>query len=89
MDRIGFRRRLVAVVFLFAVLFPVPSRAQAGRQLKTIGFMTDFDVRDDAVGICKAVMDGVAPGVHIIDITECSGGDLCAAGLPAWGYGAG
>jgi S-adenosylmethionine hydrolase len=38
--------------------------------LKTIGFMTDFDVRDDAVGICKAVMEGVAPGVKIIDITH-------------------
>jgi S-adenosyl-l-methionine hydroxide adenosyltransferase len=38
--------------------------------LKTIGFMTDFDVRDDAVGICKSVMEGVAPGVKIIDITH-------------------
>jgi hypothetical protein len=36
----------------------------------TIGFMTDFDVRDDAVGICRAVMDGIAPGVRIIDITH-------------------
>ena len=34
--------------------------------LHTIGFMTDFDVRDDAIGICKAVMDGVAPGVRVI-----------------------
>jgi hypothetical protein len=34
--------------------------------------MTDFDVKDDAVGICKAVMDGVAPGVRIIDITHQS-----------------
>ena len=39
---------------------------------KVIGFMTDFDVKDDAVGICKAVMDGVAPGVRIIDITHQS-----------------
>ncbi len=39
-------------------------------QLHTIGFMTDFDVRDDAIGICKAVMDGVAPGVRVIDITH-------------------
>jgi S-adenosylmethionine hydrolase len=37
---------------------------------KVIGFMTDFDVKDDAVGICKAVMEGIAPGVHIIDITH-------------------
>lgn len=40
--------------------------------LKVIGFMTDFDVKDDAVGICKAVMDGIAPGVRIIDITHQS-----------------
>ncbi len=42
----------------------------AAAHLRTIGFMTDFDVKDDAVGICKAVMDGVAPGVRIIDITH-------------------
>jgi S-adenosylmethionine hydrolase len=39
---------------------------------KVIGFMTDFDVKDDAVGICKAVMEGIAPGVRIIDITHQS-----------------
>jgi hypothetical protein len=37
-----------------------------------IGFMTDFDVKDDAVGICRAVMDGIAPGVRILDITHQS-----------------
>src|SRR5205823_3261737 len=30
----------------------------------------DFDVKDDAVAICKAVMERVAPGVHILDITH-------------------
>jgi S-adenosylmethionine hydrolase len=35
-----------------------------------IGFITDFDVRDDAIGICKAVMIGIAPDVRIIDITH-------------------
>jgi S-adenosylmethionine hydrolase len=48
-------------------------QGQAQREtkaLRTIGFMTDFDVRDDAVGICKAVMNGVAPGVQVIDITH-------------------
>jgi S-adenosylmethionine hydrolase len=45
---------------------------QAQQQPRVIGFMTDFDVKDDAVGICKAVMDGVAPGVRIIDITHQS-----------------
>jgi S-adenosylmethionine hydrolase len=39
-------------------------------KLRTIGFMTDFDVRDDAVGICKAVMNGIAPGVQVIDISH-------------------
>jgi hypothetical protein len=39
---------------------------------KVIAFMTDFDVKDDAVGICKAVMDGIAPGVRILDITHQS-----------------
>jgi len=46
--------------------------AQQPAPAKVIGFMTDFDVKDDAVGICKAVMDGVAPGVRIIDITHQS-----------------
>jgi S-adenosylmethionine hydrolase len=45
-------------------------RAEQVRPLRTIGFMTDFDVRDDAVGICRAVMNGVAPGVQVIDITH-------------------
>jgi hypothetical protein len=46
--------------------------ATAQQPLRVIGFMTDFDVKDDAVGICKAVMDDVAPGVRIIDITHQS-----------------
>lgn len=47
------------------------SPAAAGTELpKTIGFMTDFDQSDDAVGICKAVMTGIAPQVRIIDITH-------------------
>ena len=54
--------------------------AQAGGATKVIAFMTDFDVKDDAVGICKAVMDGVAPGVRIIDITHQSEPYNIAAG---------
>jgi len=46
--------------------------ALAQQPLKVIGFMTDFDVKDDAVGICKAVMEGVAPGVRVLDITHQS-----------------
>ena len=50
----------------------VPSHQKLSQteKLRTIGFMTDFDVKDDAVGICKAVMNGVAPGVQVIDITH-------------------
>ncbi len=55
------------------VLFLMASAAGIAQEpLKVIGFMTDFDVKDDAVGICKAVMDGVAPGVRILDITHQS-----------------
>lgn len=46
--------------------------AQQAAPARVIGFMTDFDVKDDAVGICKAVMDGIAPGVRVIDITHQS-----------------
>ncbi|MGA3370351.1 MAG: SAM-dependent chlorinase/fluorinase [Terracidiphilus sp.] len=46
--------------------------AQQPAPARVIGFMTDFDVKDDAVGICKAVMDGIAPGVRVIDITHQS-----------------
>jgi hypothetical protein len=53
-----------AMVFTAAAQQPAPT--------KVIGFMTDFDVKDDAVGICKAVMEGIAPGVHVIDITHQS-----------------
>lgn len=55
-----------------AMLLAVGLAGWAQQPLKVIGFMTDFDVKDDAVGICKAVMDGVAPGVRIIDITHQS-----------------
>ncbi len=57
---------LAAISVLFAAL------AAAQQPTRVIGFMTDFDVKDDAVGICKAVMDRVAPGVRIIDITHQS-----------------
>jgi S-adenosylmethionine hydrolase len=52
---------------LFASLALVAQTAPAPR---VIGFMTDFDVKDDAVGICKAVMLGIAPQVKIVDITH-------------------
>jgi len=54
------------------VAMTIAVSAQQAAPTKVIGFMTDFDVKDDAVGICKAVMDGVAPGVRVIDITHQS-----------------
>jgi len=70
----------IAISFLFLTIIATlagcnhggggVTSAPAAAPLKTIGFMTDFDVRDDAVGICKAVMQGIAPGVTIIDITH-------------------
>lgn len=69
-------RMLTVSSAAFAILFlaacnPVsaPPAAQPA-PYRVIGFITDFDVRDDAIGICKAVMDGIAPGVRIIDITH-------------------
>src|SRR3984885_5935055 len=55
---------------LFAQEAPSHQKPSKASALRTIGFMTDFDVKDDAVGICKAVMNGVAPGVQVIDITH-------------------
>jgi hypothetical protein len=52
---------LVSTSTLFAQGAPAP---------RVIGFMTDFDVKDDAVGICKAVMLGIAPHATIVDITQ-------------------
>ena len=60
--------RLSHKATVFAFLIALAASAQTS--LRTIGFMTDFDVKDDAVGICKAVMEGVAPGVKMIDITQ-------------------
>ena len=58
-----------ALLFVLLVVAALPS-ATAQQSLRAIGFMTDFDVKDDAVGICKAVMEGIAPGANIIDITH-------------------
>ncbi|MGA9673315.1 MAG: SAM-dependent chlorinase/fluorinase [Terracidiphilus sp.] len=64
-------RKILAWAGMAAAMV-VAAAAQQSTPIKVIGFMTDFDVKDDAVGICKAVMDGVAPGVRIIDITHQS-----------------
>ena len=64
--------RLARQALGMALLVALSVALTAQQPLKVIGFMSDFDVKDDAVGICKAVMDGVAPGVRIIDITHQS-----------------
>jgi hypothetical protein len=61
--------RLIAVALLLA-LAPAGYAAPRAHPTKVIGFMTDFGLQDDAVAICKAVMDQVAPGVRILDITH-------------------
>jgi S-adenosylmethionine hydrolase len=58
---------LLAVALLLISTNAVLAQTDAPR---VIGFMTDFDVKDDAVGICKAVMLGIAPQVGIVDITH-------------------
>src|SRR5580658_2299656 len=65
-------RRLSAVMFaaLVALSFTSCHKENPPQALRVIGFMSDFDVKDDAIGICKAVMDGIAPGVRVIDITH-------------------
>lgn len=67
-EKIAIFASLALAVMMTGCAGPKPAPAP----MKVIGFMTDFDVKDDAVGICKAVMDGVAPGVRVIDITHQS-----------------
>jgi hypothetical protein len=71
------RMRKSGKLILWAAIAAVLAGAALAQQpapqpTKVIGFMTDFDVKDDAVGICKAVMVGIAPDVRIIDITHQS-----------------
>jgi S-adenosylmethionine hydrolase len=64
--------RLTCTLFAIALLLVSTSAlfAQGTPAPHVIGFMTDFDVKDDAVGICKAVMFGIAPHATVIDITH-------------------
>jgi len=62
----------MAAVMAAALALTAVAQQPASTKTRVIGFMTDFDVRDDAVGICKAVMVGIAPDVRIIDITHQS-----------------
>jgi S-adenosylmethionine hydrolase len=58
------------LLILISVLLLGAVPADAAPAPRTIGFMTDFDVKDDAVAICKAVMESIAPGVRVLDITH-------------------
>jgi S-adenosylmethionine hydrolase len=64
--------RLARMLFAIALLLVSTSAlfAQGAPAPRVIGFMTDFDVKDDAVGICKAVILGIAPHATIVDITH-------------------
>jgi S-adenosylmethionine hydrolase len=61
-------RRALLLSSAVGVLLAAQAFAQA--PMRPIVFMTDFDVKDDAVGLCRGVMDSVAPGVRIFDITH-------------------
>jgi S-adenosylmethionine hydrolase len=64
-------KKILALFALALALCAAPAAlAQPASAPKTIGFMTDFGLDDDSVAICKAVMDQVAPGAHVIDITH-------------------
>ena len=60
----------LAFALALSILTSGKATAQQASHTRVIGFITDFDVRDDAIGICKAVMVGIAPDVRIIDITH-------------------
>jgi hypothetical protein len=66
--RFAVRLRVALLVFAL-LLFALPALL-AQTAPRVIGFMTDFDVKDDAVAICKVVMFGIAPRARIIDITH-------------------
>ncbi len=59
-----------AALFVFGLAGCNSASSPTQKPLHVIGFMSDFDVKDDAIGICKAVMEGIAPGVRVIDITH-------------------
>lgn len=60
----------LACALTLSILHSSVAVAQQSSRTRVIGFITDFDVRDDAIGICKAVMVGIAPDLRIIDITH-------------------
>jgi S-adenosylmethionine hydrolase len=57
---------LLALVLLLSTL----AGAQRGKYPPTIVFMTDFDVVDDSVAICRGVMYSIMPEVRIVDLSH-------------------
>ncbi len=57
-------------LFFAAILCLAPLWSCRSHSPRTIAFMTDFDLRDESVGVCKAVMAAIAPRARIIDITH-------------------
>jgi S-adenosylmethionine hydrolase len=55
---------------LLSAILLIASALHAQQHGHVVGFMTDFDVKDDAIGICKAVMVGIDPSIRIIDISH-------------------
>ncbi len=68
--RVRNRALLYRLVLVWLFLIAISANGIAQTAMRSIVFMTDFDTRDDAVGICRGVMEGVAPGVRIFDITH-------------------
>jgi S-adenosylmethionine hydrolase len=69
------RRRITVVLFLWVclpLLLAGCARPAVDLAIRpaTIVFMTDFGTANDAVAICKAVILGIAPDAHIMDITH-------------------
>jgi S-adenosyl-L-methionine hydrolase (adenosine-forming) len=70
-------KSLLTLLFIFAgvamgcanVSAPKDATVTPARK-PTIVFMTDFGTANDAVAICRAVIDGIAPDARIMDITH-------------------
>jgi S-adenosylmethionine hydrolase len=65
------RRNGALPLLILALLFVVAAAsAQTAKYPPTIVFMTDFDVVDDSVAICRGVMYSIMPEVRIVDLTH-------------------